>query len=222
VDDVFSGSDNFFMAYAPKANPALLVEGLGSRFEVTRTDIKKWSVGSPIQGPLDAIETLRGRRAFSADEVRKVVVRLAPTVATVVDNREMPDVCLQHMVAVMLVDRGASFKAAHDRERMKDTTILRHRAKVDLVKDESLVRFLPVRVAIVEITLGDGTRLDERVEAVRGTPRNPMSRREVIEKARDLMTPVLGAPKTAKLVEAVFALNSDSSVRSLRPLLQRT
>jgi 2-methylcitrate dehydratase PrpD len=52
VDDIFSGSDNFFLAYAPKAQPERLVEKLGERYEIVQTDIKKWTVGSPIQGPL--------------------------------------------------------------------------------------------------------------------------------------------------------------------------
>jgi len=44
---------------------------------------------------------------------------------------------------------------------------------VKYVPDEELARLLPVRVAIVEITLKDGSRLTDRVEAVRGTVRNP-------------------------------------------------
>src|SRR5437763_5980276 len=63
VEDIFSGDDNFFKAYAPKAQPERLVEKLGERYEVVQTDIKKWTVGSPIQGPLDAIESIRRKRA---------------------------------------------------------------------------------------------------------------------------------------------------------------
>jgi 2-methylcitrate dehydratase PrpD len=221
VDDVFSGADNFFQAYAPAADPAMLVEQLGERYEITRTDIKKWTVGSPIQAPLDAIEILRKRRPFGVGEVQRVVVRLAPTVAAVVDNRDIPDICLQHMVAVMLIDKTASFKAAHDKPRMQDPAVLRERAKIQLVRDETLQRFMPVRVAVVEIVLADGTPLTERVDAVRGTPRNPMSRAEVIDKARDLMAPVLGASTSARLIETVFALETTPNVRALRRLLQR-
>jgi 2-methylcitrate dehydratase PrpD len=221
VDDVFSGADNFFLAYAPKARPEALVDGLGTRYEVTRTDIKKWTVGTPIQAPLDALVNLRNGRPFDADQVTSVVVRLAPTVAAVVDNRDIPDICLQHMMAVMLVDKTASFHAAHDVARMKDPTILRHRAKVQLVKDESLVPFLPVRVGIVEVTLADGTRLTDRVDAVRGTPRNPMSKQEVVDKARDLIAPVLGGGVADRLITAVFALETMPDIRALRPLLQR-
>ena len=221
VDDIFSGSDNFFLAYAPKAQAERLVEKLGERYEIVQTDIKKWTVGSPIQGPLDAVEAIRSKRPFEADQVHRVTVRLAPSVAAVVDNRDIPDICLQHIVAVMLLDKTVSFDAAHDKSRMQEPAALRQRAKVNLVRDEELAKLLPVRVAIVEIDLTDGTRLSERVEAVRGTPRNPMARAEVIDKARDLITPILARETSERLIETVFAIEKVADIRKLRPLLQR-
>ncbi len=221
VDDVFSGADNFFQAHAPKAKPAMLTDALGQRYEVTQTDIKKWTVGTPIQGPLDAVVNLRQKRAFEAADVVKLDVHLAPTVAAVVDNRDIPDICLQHMMAVMLLDKTASFAAAHDQPRMKQPAVLAERAKVTLVKDEALARFLPVRVAVVEVTLKDGTVLNERVDAVRGTIRNPMGRQEVVDKARDLIAPVLGAQQATRLIDAVLSLDARPKIRSLRPLLQK-
>jgi 2-methylcitrate dehydratase PrpD len=221
VDDIFSGADNFFQAYAPKAQPEQLIEKLGERYEIAQTDIKKWTVGSPIQGPLDAIEAIRAKRPFEADQVQRVTVHLAPSVGTVVDNRDMPDICLQHMVAVMLMDKTASFHAAHDKPRMQDPALLRQRAKVALVHDEELAKLLPVRVAIVEIDLADGSHLSERVSAVRGTPRNPMSRAEVIDKARDLIAPVLGPEQCGRLIETVLAIETMTDIRRLGPLLQR-
>ena len=64
IEDILSGADNFFLAYSPKADPAGLIEKLGERYEVTRTNIKKWRVGSPIQAPLDAMEILLKRHPF--------------------------------------------------------------------------------------------------------------------------------------------------------------
>ena len=221
VDDIFSGADNFFLAYAPKSKPERLVDKLGERYEITQTDIKKWTVGSPIQAPLDAIEALRAKHPFEPDQVKRVTVRLAPSVAAVVDNRDIPDICLQHMVAVMLLDKTVSFRAAHDKARMQDATALRQRAKVNLVRDEGLAKLLPVRVAIVEVEFTDGSRLSERVEAVRGTPRNPMSRAEVIEKARNLTGPLLGSANSERLIAKVYTIESVADIRSLRPLLQR-
>jgi 2-methylcitrate dehydratase PrpD len=221
VDDIFSGADNFFAAYAPKAQPDRLVEKLGERYEIAQTDIKKWTVGSPIQGPLDGIEAARNKKPFEADQVKRVTVRLAPSVATVVDNRDIPDICLQHMIAVMLLDKTVSFRGAHDKPRMQNPATLRQRAKVNLVHDQELATLLPVRVAVVEIELTDGTVLAERVSAVRGTPRNPMTRAEVIDKDRDLIAPILGREKSEQLIGTVFAIETVTDVRSLRPLLQR-
>jgi 2-methylcitrate dehydratase PrpD len=219
VADIFSGPDNFLLAYVPQADPAGLVDKLGERYEVARTNIKKWTVGSPIQAPLDAMENLRKRHPFDAVQVKEVVVRLATVEAKTVNDREMPDISLQYMMAVMLVDKTASFQAAHDKARMQNAEILQQRAKVRLVPDEELQQRLPSREAIVEVTLTDGTRLTERVEAVRGTAENPMTRDEVVAKARDLMAPVVGDAVCGKLIEKVFGIESVADVREFRPLL---
>jgi len=139
----------------------------------------------------------------------------------VVDNRDIPDICLQHMVAVMLIDKTASFHAAHDKARMQDASVLRQRSKVKYAPDATLAKLLPVRVAVVDVTLNDGTTLSDRVDAVRGTVRNPMTRNEVVDKARDLIAPVIGPPAAQKLIDAVFALETLKEIRALRPLLQR-
>jgi len=222
VDDAFSGADNFLIASSPKANPAGLVDKLGERYEVVRTNIKKWTVGSPIQAPLDALENIRKKRPFEPDEVKQVVARIATDEASVVNNREIPDISLQYMLAVMLIDKTASFRAAHDNARMHDPAVLRERAKIQLMPDAELEKLLPKRVAIIEITFTDGTHLSERVDAVRGTAENPMSREEVVAKARDLMASILGGANSTSLISKVLALESVKDIRELRPLLQRT
>ena len=67
----------------------------------------------------------------------------------------------------------------------------------------------------------DGRTVTERVDDVRGTAENPMTRDEVIAKARDLITPVLGPQTFDKLVARVFDLERLRSVRELRPLIQK-
>jgi 2-methylcitrate dehydratase PrpD len=221
IDDILSGTDNFLLAYDPQADPAGLVEKLGERYEIARTNIKKWTVGSPIQGVLDAMEILLKRRAIDVAQVREVTVRLANTEAAIVNNRDMPDVNVQHMIAVMLVDKTVTFLSVHDKPRMSDAAILAVRQKVRLISDEQLESKLPLRVAIVEITFNDGTKISERIDAVRGSSENPMPREEVVAKARDLIAPVLGAETGSKLIDKLIGLEKIKDVRELRPLLQR-
>ena len=222
VDDILSGPDNFLLAFAPRADPETLVEKLGERYEIVRTNIKKWSVGSPIQAPLDAMEALLKKHTFHAEQVKKVTVRSATQEAVIVDNRTMPDLCLQHEIALMLVDGTASFRSSHSQERMKDPAVLKERAKVELIGDEGLDRLLPKRVSIVEVTLSDGTHLTERVEAVRGTAENPMTRDEVVAKCRDLIVPTLGAATCEALIEKIWKIENVENIRELRPLLQKS
>ena len=112
--------------------------GLGERYEVTSTNTQEMDVGGPIQSPLDALQIILKKHPFEPDQVKTSVVRAATSDAYIVNNREMPDICLQHMVAVMLLDKTASFKAAHDKPRMQDPAVLRERAKVQLIGDEEL------------------------------------------------------------------------------------
>jgi 2-methylcitrate dehydratase PrpD len=220
LDDIFSGPDNFLAAFMPMNDPSMLADGLGERYEIMRTDVKKWTVGAPIQAVLDALSNLIAKNRFKADQVRKVAVRVATDEATIVNNRQIPDISLQHLVAVMLVDGTVTFKSAHDIARMKDPAVLKERAKVELVPDAELEKLMPKREAVVEVSLVDGKTLSERVETVRGTAANPMTREEIIAKARDLIVPVLGAEKFQRLSEKVFALESVQNVAELRPLLQ--
>jgi 2-methylcitrate dehydratase PrpD len=218
VDDILSGPGNFLLAYAPQADPAGLIEKLGERYEVARTTIKKWSAGGPMQAPLDALDNLLKRRPFEAEQVKQVIVRLTTRDAFVVNNRDMPDICLQYLIAVMLIDKTASFRSVHDKPRMQDPPILRERAKVDIELDDGLAN----HEAIVEVTLANGTHLSEHVDAVRGTAQNPMTREEVVAKCRDLITPVFGRATCTKLIERVLGLENVKDIRELRPLLQRT
>ena len=220
VDDIFSGKDNFFAAYNPHADPAGLIEKLSERYEVMRTNIKKWPVGSPIQAALDALELLRRQHPFDADQVQEVSVKLATDEAAIVNNREIPDICIQHLLAVALLDKTVTFASAHDPARMKDPAVLRERAKIRLLPDAELERLMPLRVAILDVTLVDKAKLSHRVDNVRGTPENPMTREEVVSKARDLIAPLLGAAKCTALVDRIYALENVADIRELRPLLQ--
>jgi 2-methylcitrate dehydratase PrpD len=222
VNDVLSGADNFFEAFGPKNDPSTIIEKLGERYEVMRTSFKKWTTGSPIQAVLDALVNLQKRSTFTADDVQAVNVRVATNEAAIVNNREIPDISLQHLVAVMLIDKTVTFKSAHDVARMKDPVVLRHRRKVNLIPDEELELRMPQREAIVEVVLTNGMRLTDHVEAVRGTYNNPMPRAEVVAKARDLIAPVLGAATTTKLIDTVLAMENVKNIRDLRPLLQKS
>ncbi len=226
VEDVFSGERNFFVAFdesgrtgkAPE--PGILVHDLGKTYEIMNTNIKRWSVGSPIQAPLDSLLELIRSENIKADDIGKLVIRVSTAGANTTDNRDMPDICMQHLCAVMLIDGIVTFESAHDEKRMKDPKVLALRGRIELIGDEELQRLTPERHGIVDITLKDGRQLHHRTKAVRGTAQNPMTRAEVDEKCYHLMAPILGRNRARSLCDAVWNIERIKDMRRLRPLLQ--
>ena len=226
VDDVFAGDFNFFVAYDESGRlgkppePAQLTRGLGTIYEIMTTAIKRWSVGMPIQAPLDSLLELIRTHRLKPDDVERVVVRVSHAGAFTVNNRDMPDICMQHLCAVMLLDGAVTFESAHDEERMKDKRVLAVRSRVELFGDDELTRAMPVRHGIVEIRLKDGRELRHHTRVVRGNSDNPMTRMEVNDKAYDLMAPVLGKKRAGELCAAIWNLDKTDDCRALRPLLR--
>jgi len=226
VEDVFSGERNFFVAYdetrriGKPPEPQRLVEGLGTTFEIMNTNIKRWSVGSPIQAPLDSLLDLIRAHGIKAGDVEHLTVRVAHQGANTTDNRSMPDINMQHMCAVMLIDGIVTFISSHDEKRMTHPKVVELKRRIELFGDDELTRVIPSRQGIVELKLKDGRNLRHHTKAVRGTAQNPMARAEVDEKAYYLLAPILGKARARKLCDAVWALDRLSSVRKLAPLLR--
>jgi 2-methylcitrate dehydratase PrpD len=220
LEDVLSGERNFFVAYGHSPDPEELVRELGERYEILQTDIKRWAVGSPIQAPLDSLLELIREHRLRADDVERVIVRVAHLGANTTDNREMPDICMQHLCAVMLLDGTVTFKSSHDEARMRHARVVELRKRIELNGDDALSKAMPRREGIVELKLKDGRELAHHTRAVRGTPENPMTRAEVEAKALDLLVPVLGRARSAKLCAAIWGVEKIRDARRLRGLLQ--
>ena len=218
VEDVFSGEPNFFSIFIGDADRDALVRGLGRDYEILRGGIKRWSVGGPCQGPLHVLYALICEHRFKADQVEKLVARVPETELKVVDNREMVDISLQHLLAVMLLDGTMTFAAAHNYRRANDPKVLKLRERIEAIADPSIPSAVRGWRCVMEVTLKDGRKLTHQTMAAKGSPDNPLNRDEVTEKALDLMGPVLGKTRSRALIAALFDIQDLGNVRSLRTL----
>jgi len=215
--DPFHGERNFLRAYSPEPRPEELVRGLGENFEIIQTSIKKYCVGSPIQAPLEALFEMIAEHKLRADHVERMVVRLPEHRAATVNNREMPDVNLQHILALALVHGKVSFAMAHADETAGDASVAALEARIELVADPELLESVSPRQVRMEILTRDGKRLAKNLLTYRGTPENPVSSQDVEDKARDLASSVIGHRKTEQLIQCIRELYRVGDVRELRP-----
>ena len=219
VPDVLDGEHNALQALSREPRPEEMVAGLGSRFFITETAIKIFSVGYPVQAPLDAFLTLRRQHNLTVDNVERIVVRLPEDGARIVDNRAMPDVNLQYAIAVALIDGTLSFEASHSYERMRDPQVQAIKQRIQLVADRSLMDPAAPRSGRVDVTLSDGRRFDHFTPHPPGTKENPLDSSAVVRKARELMLPVIGSRRTEAVIDYVNHLERLRSVRELAAVL---
>lgn len=206
VNDVLYGDRTLFVAFGRGDKGRTLDQPMVLGDEILSSNIKKWCVGSPIQAPLDSLEALCPSLPAPEDIV-SVTVEIQAHEAFIVDGRPMPNISLQHLTALYIIDRGLTFASAHDFERMADPPVAALRAKVKLVASEEIQK-AGGRQAIVTIVTRDGRTLRHHTPAVRGTWGNPMPRAEVHQKARDLMAPILGGGRADALLEQLWVLET--------------
>ena len=218
VDDIYSGERDFFFTYAPDADREALVRGLGTDYDIMRTGIKRWCAGGPIQAPLHVLYELIQQHRIKAADVEKLIVRLPSMELRSVNNRDMPDISIQHLLAVMLVDGTVTFASAHDFSRVRDPAVRKLRSRIEAVADETIPNKVRGWRCVMEITLKDGREVTHQTMAAKGSPDNPLTPSEIEEKALDLMAPVLGKQRSRTLITALLKIDTCNDVRVLRRL----
>ena len=163
---------------------------------------------------------MRREHRITAESADRIVVTLPEDGARIVDDRSMPDVNLQYLIAVALIDGTVSFDASHSYERMKDPAVIAVKQRVELIADRALVDPAAPRSARVEVRLRDGQTVSRFTRHAPGTKENPLDTAGVNAKAQSLITPVLGARRTAAIIERIDNLDRSTSVRDLVAVLR--
>ena len=204
LDEAMVGANRLFEVYG-RSNGRGLDAPFALGEEILRSNIKKWCVGSPIQAALDSLEALGLEAPVDVHAIERVTIELPSFEAPVVDNRDMPNINLQHLAAVFLIEGELSFEAAHDLSRFENPEIKAVRGKIVLVASEAL-QTEGGRQAIVTLRDVSGRVRQHRTRHVRGTWGNPMPKSEVDAKARDLIGPILGSERTSHLLSSLWRL----------------
>jgi 2-methylcitrate dehydratase PrpD len=214
VEDVLDGDRNFFHRFRGEADRLALTDGLGTRYAIASTNIKKYSVGSPNQTVLQAVESLIAR-GLTATDVASMTIEVPEYVLDIVDS-VMPDISARYLAASTLLDGAYSFAAAHDYHRMHSPQVQELLGRMTLAPLEVTGRSRAARVVVQHV---DGRTLDARAEAARGSIHDPMTREEVQEKALSLLATVLPGDAARRLVQRVFEGDPGDPVSDLTALL---
>ena len=218
--EVIDAERGLLVAYGNEEHGRTLEEPFMLGAEILHSDIKKWCVGSPIQAPLDSLEAMLASIPEDISQISAIEVEIQANEVFIVEARKMPNISLQHLLALFLVDRQLTFASVHDVGRMNDPAVLALRARIKLIPSVELQRS-GGRQAIVRVILNNGEVLKHHTPRVRGTWENPMRRDEVHAKAQELIAPIMGVQATAALLDGLWRLETLSAAE-LTALMQST
>lgn len=211
VTDVFDTRINFFDSFEGRSDPVILTRELANlQGGVFQSDIKLYPVGLPIQAAAQAMDEILASRPIEATAVSHVICKLPSQKAYIVDDRDMPPISLQYVLATMLEDGALTFANSHDQNRLDTERGKGLMSRVTLIHDDTLnpahERGSRNR-ARVTVTLNGGEEVSASVDELKGTRFSPANWADIIRKAEG----VLGSEKKdsiSDLVNAVRGLES--------------
>jgi 2-methylcitrate dehydratase PrpD len=209
---IFKGANSDF-------NPNYLTEKLGERFEIPLVGYKRYPVGGPTQ---PVIELMLGFvKEIPPARVKHVRIEM-PGRTSAFASAEMPALNLPYLCSIILADGKLDFVAAQSRERfLNDTKIREFMRNVEVVHDPQQEAEPRVESARVILRLDDGSTRERFLHHVKGFPEHPFDRKDVEEKAMELMAPHLGEARAREICTTTLQIERVTNVRQLVQLIAR-
>lgn len=214
---ILEGEKGFFAGLCPDPRPKAVLEGADAGWELARTSIKPWPCCRHTHPTIDAALALHARLEGRAVETVDVATYRA---ALDVCDRPQPEEAygakfsLQHCVAEALATGGITPEGFEADRRAANADL---RARTALRVDPGFEAAYPQAWgAAVSLVTSDGTRLEERREACKGDPDNPLDHGELVAKAMGLLERSgMGRAQAAGLFDAIDALRTGAPVGTL-------
>jgi 2-methylcitrate dehydratase PrpD len=204
--------------------PAEMLQGLGTRWEIARNYFKRHAACRYTHGALDALAQIVARTGpLRPEQVRAIAVETYVWAAQL-DSPAAPNMLaakfsIPFALATFLAHGAATVPAFRGPARA-DAAIQALAARVTVDEDAALTAMLPgLRPARVRVTLADGSVHAAEVTTNRGDIEDPFTEAEVRQKFHELAEPVFGAARATAIEEAVLALAPHSEASALVELL---
>jgi 2-methylcitrate dehydratase PrpD len=206
------------------AQPERMTRDIGQGIEQTWALRDVWFKVYPICGWIQSVVQLlvqlRGPQPLASDDVKRVQVGVSRYAAQ--NNGEPAPLdtmgaqySIPYCAAVALIGDPRDPACFHP-DAVTDPATRKLAAKVEIVVDPAVEAVYPAQFgASVKLTLADGSVSERSVLDCHGTPSDPCSRQEQVDKFRLLAGSRLPADAVSELARLVDAVASLSSVREL-------
>ena len=205
-----------------------LTKGLGQDWETMRISLKFYSCVGSNHTTLDAIRTMQERHPFGADDVERIVVHGSQVTVDHVGWKYKPEgltsaqLNLPFCVATYMLE-GDCFVEQFTEDCVADPDRMAYSERIETQHDpEITAKGWTARHEVwVEVFLRDGTHLEERCEAPRGSERSFASAADVAAKFEKLARHTLPDDRVAALRDAILNLEDLGDATEIPKLLAK-
>ena len=183
-------------------DPAIITEGLGEHFELSRNMYKPYPCGLVVHAVIDGCIELKSMHGLHPADIERVDLRVNPMVLELT-GKKAPGTGLEgkfsvyHAAAVGLIF-GRANESEYADAVVRDPAVIAIRDRVSAVADPAVSSYLEAHVSI---TLRDGRVLTRHVPHALGTLQRPISDQDLEAKFRALVAPVLPADQVNTLIQ---------------------
>ncbi len=228
---IFEGDFGLFQAYGRDSRPHLLLEDLGTRYDILQTSVKTYPCGDGNAAPLQAALAIVRENGLRPPEIESLHFRIKSLLIPFAfsfmgdsSRRYRPEneldarMSLPYCVAVGLLNDGRLGLEDFEPGRFADPGVhaLADRITAEGDRDLDRIPFLPMSMpAIATLKTTDGRVFTKRVDYQKGDPRNPLTPEEFQSKFEACVADVLGPDKTAQAATAILGLDELSGLDGL-------
>jgi 2-methylcitrate dehydratase PrpD len=214
-EEIVEGKRGFARIYSNVATPDVVLDQLGTRWEIARNGYKPYACGVVLHPILDAMVALGEKRLLAPDAIARIEARVHP-IAVRITGLGDPKTGLQskfsiyHASAVAYLDRVAGIAQFSD-ARAAASDVVALRGKIEVTTDEGFRK----DEAQATLVTTSGERVEVHVAHASGTVDNPMSDRAIENKFLANATAAIGAERARQIAATAWALDKLPDVRAL-------
>jgi 2-methylcitrate dehydratase PrpD len=226
---IIEGRFGFLHAYSSASKSGKVLQDWGDPWEVLHTSIKPHACCRYNQGPIDGILKIVRENNLDASQIEKVTLGILKAgFAIVAEPQEQKSNPKSVVDAQFSMPFGAAVailcgKATLDEytpEQIKSSPVRELMGKISCVMDPELETEFPKKwPASVTVLTKDGKSYSTRIDFPKGDPENPLTWDELIDKFRNLVSPVFSDVKQNEIIERVRSLEKEADLKGFLMLL---
>ena len=216
---VFEGRDGFLRAYSDDPKPEELIKDLGKRFEILSVEFKSYSSCRSTHASLDALLNIIKSHHLSPEEIEEISVEVSTLdwyiAGQPLELKRNPSTPLEAQMSIpfciaLLILEGKVVPSQFTPSNIRNEKLLALAKKVNVVAKQEfdLEQTKGAMPAVVTVKTKNRGKLSARVDYPKGSPKQPMSKKDVEEKFVQLASNIISPDSVMKVVDELEKLES--------------